>query len=427
MTANYPSAARPLAAVFNERSVIALQDICEQVKVLAPRPYVPPLFSTWKLRWTTYGRIPAYELRNGVQVYRPAYLQVSRMPGSFCIDGGAFLWCRQVAERMHKRENFHAVLSFDLLGAGGIAWRIGRDLGIPASGWATGNDVRVRRSSSQGRAVIRAINHLDLVFYQSHELLRVAGDLLGIPTSHMSSDRHVVLSRGIAAPPRLARNDIRKRIRKQLGVTENHVLVLSVTRVYRSKGIFDLIDAVSLAAARDPRIVCIIIGSDPAFDETDSVHTKLGKSPDKRVRLLAACDPNQIWEYLCAADLFAFTSHQEGMPNSLLEAMAMGVPAIAFAIPPVLEIDGGARAVLLVPPFDSNRFSEGLLYLAASPKEQARIGATGRSQVLDRFMVRKNAATALARLSGLPQKQLPAALHSQAIGTSSAPSPLGES
>jgi glycosyltransferase involved in cell wall biosynthesis len=37
--------------------------------------------------------------------------------------------------------------------------------------------------------------------------------------------------------------------------------------------------------------------------------------------------------------MFAFTSHHEGMPNSLLEAMAMGVPAIAFAIPPVVELE----------------------------------------------------------------------------------------
>ncbi|MGH7793412.1 MAG: glycosyltransferase family 4 protein [Candidatus Binatia bacterium] len=427
VTANYPSAARPLAAIFNERTVIALRDLCDEVKVLMPRPYVPPLVRSWKSRWGAYGRIPHYELRHGVQVYRPAYLQVPRMPGSFCIDGGAFLWCRHVAKQMNERTKFDAVLSFDLLGSGGIAWRVGRDLGIPASGWATGGDVRVRASSSQGKAVIRAVNCLDLIFYQSRELLSVTADLLGTTETQMLSDRrHVILSRGVLPPDRLPKHETRKRIRRRLGITDDQVLVLSIARVHRSKGIFELIDAVSLAACQDPRIVCVVVGSDPAFDETASVQKKVQKLDYPRVRLLPACSSNQVWDYLCAADVFAFTSHQEGMPNSLLEAMAMGVPAVAFAIPPVMEIDAGTGAILLVPPFDTRRFSKGLLGLAASPADRVKLGQTGRSQVLDRFMVRKNMAAALARFTGVVQKPLPAATSPRAIGASNAPSPLRE-
>ena len=62
----------------------------------------------------------------------------------------------------------------------------------------------------------------------------------------------------------------------------------------------------------------------PAFDETNSVQKKLDQTPNlkERVKLLPACSPDQTWEYLCAADIFAFPSQQrfEGMPNSLLEA-----------------------------------------------------------------------------------------------------------
>ena len=113
------------------------------------------------------------------------------------------------------------------------------------------------------------------------------------------------------------------------------------------------------------------MGSHPAFDETIAVQKYLDKIPavKERVRLLPACAQDKVWEYLCAADIFAFPSTYkgEGMPNSLLEAMVMGLPAVAFAIPPVLEIEAGTRRThVLVPPLRLARLlAEAILRLAA--------------------------------------------------------------
>jgi glycosyltransferase involved in cell wall biosynthesis len=117
------------------------------------------------------------------------------------------------------------------------------------------------------------------------------------------------------------------------------------------------------------------------------------------VKLLPACPPGKIWEYLCAADIFVFPSHKEGMPNSLLEAMAMSVPSIAFAIPAILELEAGTGAVALVPPMNAALFAQTILRLAASQDERARIGKVGKEQVMERFMVRKNMAKACEHLA----------------------------
>jgi glycosyltransferase involved in cell wall biosynthesis len=401
LASNYPNTARPLAAAFNEKSVAALRGLCEQVTVLAPRPYTPPLFSSLKARWRTYSEIPSHEIRNGVQVYRPAYLQFPGMPTSFSIDGSAFLWCRRVAKRMHKRIGFDVILSFDLLGAGALAWKLGRDLGIPAAGWATGDDVRVKSSSSQGKAVIRAINRLDLVFYQCQELKKVVIDSLGISQSQLPDDRHIVLSRGVSPPPLLPRNEIRNRLRNDWGISDNDLLIMNIGRIAREKGIFELIQAISMAVDQDPRIRCVVIGSDPVFDDSNCVKQWLAKTPvlAEKLKLLPACNPEQVWEYLCAADVFAFTSYREGMPNSLLEAMAMGLPAIAFAIPPVLEIEAGTGALLTVPFGDSRAFAEAILRLVDSPLARLRIGDRGRAVAMQRYMVTNNMAIAFQQLT----------------------------
>ena len=68
----------------------------------------------------------------------------------------------------------------------------------------------------------------------------------------------------------------------------------------------------------------------------------------------------------------------------------MGVPAIAFAIPAILELESGTGGVALVPPLNAALFGEAILRLAASRDERARIGKIGKEQVMERFMVREN-------------------------------------
>jgi glycosyltransferase involved in cell wall biosynthesis len=262
-------------------------------------------------------------------------------------------------------------------------------------------------SSSYKKMIKRALNNLDLVFYQSHDLLDKAACLLGMATSEMALDKHIVLPRGIPAPPSLPKEALRHRIRKAWGIPADHILVLSLGRIYREKGIFELLHAVALATAKNPKITCVIVGSSPTFDETHTVQKTLDEMSTLRhhIKLVPACPPDQVWEYLCAADIFAFTSHHEGMPNSLLEAMAMEVPAIAFAIPPVVELEGGTGGMVLVPPFDATSFAEALVHLAAVPNERLQMAAIGRNRIIGRFMVCKNMAIALEQLAGVVCKK----------------------
>jgi glycosyltransferase involved in cell wall biosynthesis len=310
---------------------------------------------------------------------------------------------------MHRRVSFDAIVSFDLYGAGGLAWRLGKDLGIPACGWATGGDLAQPPGSARQRVVLQALTELDLIFYQSRELFEVASELIGLHPNEMPQDRHLVLARGIEPPPNLPVTQIRSQVRSAWGISDNQVLVLNIGRVVREKGMFELLEAMEIALARDQRIACAIVGSHPGFDETATVRKRLEASPclRQRIKLLPACSPDQTWEYLCAADIFAFPSHKrfEGMPNSLLEAMVMGIPAVAFAIRPVLEIEAETGALFCVPTFDTNQYAEAILRLANSPAERTRIGQRGKCQVLKRFMVKKNTTTALTHLTRVVEKR----------------------
>ena len=346
LPAAYPNAAHLFGGVFYERCADALRPLCTGLEVLVPRPYTPALVAGLNPRWAAYARIPPYETRAGISVWRPRYLQIPRLGAALWPDVGAYVCIRATARALHRRARFDALLSFDLISTGGLAWRLGRDLGIPAAGWATGGDVRVARTSAFGHALRRTVGNLRLVFYQSQELRNEVARVLDILPGELDPARHIVLAHGIPEPPDFRGIETRRRIRKELGVGEEQILLLTTGRILLSKGILELVDALAIAVQKDARITALLLGAMPGFDDQQAVDAKLSEMPvlRHRVRILPACDPTSVWDYLCAADIFVFTSHREGMPNSLLESMAMAVPSIAFAIPPVKEIEGGQVA-----------------------------------------------------------------------------------
>jgi len=397
---SYPWAARSFAGVFNQRSAIALRELGAEVEVLSPRPFSPPLLGRLNARWKAYSKIPRSQEEEGMAIHRPTYLQVPGVASTFWIERAAFLPCRRIAVERHKRAKFDALLSFDLLGAGCLTWQLGRSLGVLSAGWATGGDIRVDPSKPAGRTVARAVRNLDLVFYQSEELRRISARLLGVEAADLEPTRHVVLSRGIIEPPRSNWQETRSRVRAQLGFREGQTAVLSLGRISAEKGVFELLAAArSLADCPDLRFV--LVGATPGFDQSDEARRWIegDASLRSRVQLLPACPPEDVWQYLAAADVFAFSSHREGMPNSLLEAMAMGLPVVAFAIPAVEEIDGGTGALLQIPPFDAEAFANAIRSLARAPDERKRRGRMARDIVQSRFLGRRNMAVALERIA----------------------------
>jgi teichuronic acid biosynthesis glycosyltransferase TuaC len=390
VAASYPHPGHSFGGVFSQRSAEALHGLGEEVTVLAPRPFVPPILRSLVPRWRSYAQIPSRETRNGILVLRPAYPQIPRL-GRLWSEVGGYLFSRGLVRAMHREARFDAILAFNLI-AGGVAWRLSDHLGLPVCGWASGEDVRVPSSSMQARVVRRTLSRLDMVFYQSHELKERAAEVLHRAPGRPVRNRHLVLPRGIPRPPQLPRAEIRRRVRAEWSIADDDILVLSIGRITRDKGAYEVIEAVAMAAARNPRITGVMVGSMPAYDETAVVQGLLKQDPrlGQHVKLVASCEPSVVWEYLCAADIFIFTSHREGMPNSLLEAMVMGVPAVAFSIPPVVELDAGMGALVTAPFPDVHALSEWLVLLAASPEKRAVLGQHGRARVMDGFSVERN-------------------------------------
>jgi glycosyltransferase involved in cell wall biosynthesis/uncharacterized membrane protein len=104
-----------------------------------------------------------------------------------------------------------------------------------------------------------------------------------------------------------------------------------------------------------------------------------------RVELLGA--RRDVPELLAAADLFVLSSRSEGLPISVLEAMAAGLPVVATNVGGVSELVVDGETGFLVPPADPRALAEALERLLRDPELRHRFGAAARRRAKRRFDV----------------------------------------
>ena len=114
--------------------------------------------------------------------------------------------------------------------------------------------------------------------------------------------------------------------RQELGLRDDDVMLVSMGDLIPRKNYAASIRAI--AKANDSRLQYMICGKGEELENLQKLAKKLGV--EKNVHFLGF--RTDVKDLLAAADLFLFTTRQEGMPRSMMEAMAAGLPCVASAI-----------------------------------------------------------------------------------------------
>lgn len=142
-----------------------------------------------------------------------------------------------------------------------------------------------------------------------------------------------------------------------------------VGRVHPDKGVDTLLAAAETCRSRGVALSLVIVGRDEGFDWGDYPSTV----PMRRVGSVS--DPRA---YLKSMDILVLVSRREGFPNAVLEAAAMGVPAI------VSDATGAVDAVVdgitgvTVPVGDAEMLTSAIIRLAADPATRKAMGSAAR-------------------------------------------------
>jgi glycosyltransferase involved in cell wall biosynthesis len=183
--------------------------------------------------------------------------------------------------------------------------------------------------------------------------------------------------------------------------------LLSVCRAVEKKGLDDLLRAVArLPAALDWRLEHV--GGGALVPKLRALAGRLGIAG--RVAFLGALTQDRVIEAYAGADVFVLASRiarngdRDGLPNVIMEAMAMGLPVVSTALSGVPEIVT-AETGLLVPQRDPAALAAALARLADAGL-RARLGAAGRARVAQSFAAApgiRAIADRLAQLTSLRQ------------------------
>ncbi len=165
-------------------------------------------------------------------------------------------------------------------------------------------------------------------------------------------------------------------------IPDDAFVFVYVGRLVKDKGMAELLHAFTRVHDTVPRAVLVVVGTrDPTDPLSPADDAELHAHPAIRAIGFQA----DVRQALGASDVFVLPSYREGMPNSLLEAGAMGLPAIATAIPGCEEVVIAGETGMLVPPKDESALADAMRTLATDAERLDRLRRASRPSIVARY------------------------------------------
>lgn len=282
-------------------------------------------------------------------------------------------WRRALAA--HRPVLLHAHFGTNALDAIPIA----RALGVPLIVTYHGMDIATRprreRDRRRRQRVFRAARRVIAVSEFIASRLREAG---------CPPDRIVVHHIGVDTR-RFSPGDPAERVRTQ---------ILFVGRLVTKKGLTHLLRAMPRVQAAVPEAELVVVGDGPLRARHEAEAASLGA----RCRFVGVQSPDEVRAWmqrsavLCAPSVVTPSGNAEGLPITILEAQATGLPVVAF--PSGGSADGiiDGETGWLVPPGDEEALAERLVDLLGNDERRARFSAAARAHAVERFDLHRQTA-----------------------------------
>jgi len=247
----------------------------------------------------------------------------------------------------------------------------GRRLGIPLVGTS-------HHWTHQTRAV-RVYEFLDGLTLRRFDAVVavsqvIAGQLreTGVPT-----DKITVIDNGIDLTPF---NSAAPVLKSELNA-KDQLLIGTVGRLVEQKGMIYFLTAAKQLLKEFPNLTFVIVGDGPDLGKLQQMAKEL--HIENKVRFTGVrYDMANVYASL---DVFALASIEEGMPMTLLEAMASRLPVAATAVGAVPQIVIPGETGMLVKARDAAEMAQAIAALLRDPALRERLGANGQRKVHERF------------------------------------------
>lgn len=255
-----------------------------------------------------------------------------------------------------------------------LATFLGRWFNIPAVTTAHGYVTvggRLNWYYRLDRWALKRMSRVIAVSEDLHELMLTIG---------VAPSRCVLVENGIDCQE-FSRTMTTDAAKRSLGLSPEPIVVGAVGRLSREKGFDVLIGAVDQLIRQGINLQLLVLGDGDERTPLQSLIDSLGQH--ERIRLLG--HRSDTIDYYQAMDVFVLSSLREGLPNVLLEAMAMEIPVIATNIGGVPKLVVHNENGVLVKPGDVRELTSSLQQVLCDADLRTRLVRTARTTVENRF------------------------------------------
>lgn len=366
---------------------VTFRSLCRQghdVEVFRCQSRLPWLLSrTHRRRGSPH--VPKSYRIEGVPVTCPRFF---RLPGQWWVPYEGRARYRAIARSAvsrHRGNPFDVVYGCELMPDGVAALRLGRSLNLPVIVSSIGSDAHTYPyySTAAMRCVQEVVRSADLILVEGEGAADAVQALVHEPLAIRAFSRGIDLTRYRDMPCREA-------VRKRLGLPAGQRLIVFLGRLLEGKGIRLLIEVFGRLQSRfiDTDLVIIGAGVMGAWLAEQAASGPWGH----RIHALGNQPFNEVPHILKACDVFCLPSFAEGLPKSVIEAMAADLPVVATTVGGIPDVVRDGLSGVLIPPRDARALEAALVRMLANPDEAGRMGQVGRGLAYEHYDAEKNAA-----------------------------------
>ena len=206
-----------------------------------------------------------------------------------------------------------------------------------------------------------------------------------IETHKIPINRVKLINNGIETGEYEYNNEAAEKIRAELGIEKDTVLIGTIGRLVWQKGLEYFIDAVDILSQKftdlNQNVKFLVVGEGPMRKNLEIRVKNLGLTN----RVIFAGFRKDIKEILCALDLLVMASVLEGQPMILLEGMAVGKAIVATDIEGINETVVNGVSGLLAPPKNPKLLADTIISLVKDENKRRQMGINARRIVEEKF------------------------------------------
>ena len=185
--------------------------------------------------------------------------------------------------------------------------------------------------------------------------------------------------------PKLFSDSDKTILKEKLLIKEKDFIFVFLGRVVRDKGINELIYAFKNLNRRNSKL--LIVG--PYESELSPLLHETKDEIERNENIIHVGYQEDVRPYLAISDILVFPSYREGFPNAVMQAVAMGLPAIVTDINGCNEIIKEKENGIIIPTKDYEALINAMHYFLDNPEEVKRMGDQTRISILNNFEQQK--------------------------------------